>query len=144
MTAETTIEENKQIARHIPEEVISKENLDVIDEIFAEGVIDHTPLGETHGREAVKELTEYLHAAFADVSATVEDVIAEDDRVVLRLLLRATHDGEFMGVEPTGREVEFENVVFFRIADGQIAERWVRPDTFSLMQQFGVVEPPGE
>lgn len=144
MASKTVLEENKQTVRRLPEEVVSKGDLDVIDEIFTEDVIDHNPLGETRSREAIKESTEYLHAAFADASATVEEAVAEDDTVVLRVTVRGRHDGEFMGIEPTGQEFEIQNVLFCRMRDGQIAERRVHPDLFGLMQQLGVVEQPGE
>jgi predicted ester cyclase len=81
-------------------------------------------------------------AAFPDFEATVEDIVAEGDTVAMRVTLRGTHDGPFMGVEPTGNPFEVRNMVFTRIEDGKIAERWVQPDTLSLMQQLGAVELP--
>jgi len=143
MAATTTSEENKRIVRRLPEELLKGE-LDVIDEIFTEDAIDHSPLGEKQGREALKEKAEYLLAAFPVESFTVEEAVAEDDTVVLRVTSRGTHDGEFMGIEPTGREFEIQSVIFYRMRGGQIAERWAQPDMFGLMQQLGVVEPPGE
>ena len=140
----TTAEENKRIVRQIPEKVVNEGNINLIDEIFAEDVIDHTPFGEAQGREAVKETTEYLHAAFPDLSVTVDELVAEEDTVAARVIQRGTHEGEFMGIEPTGQEFEIEIMAFLRLSDGQVVERWIRPDLFGLMQQLGVVEPPGE
>ncbi|MFC7212528.1 ester cyclase [Saliphagus sp. GCM10025334] len=143
MAATSTTGENKRVVRRFPEEVATG-NIDVIDEICAEDVIDHSPLGEIKGREELKKQTEYLLSAFGDFSATVEDIIAESDTVAMRVTLRGTHVGEFMGIEPTGKEFEIQNMVFTRMKDGKLAERWIQPDQFGLMQQLGVVESPGE
>ncbi|RQG93785.1 ester cyclase [Natrarchaeobius chitinivorans] len=141
-TADTA--ENKRISRRFPEEVATERNLDLIDEICAEGVIDHSPLGEMKSREELKEQIEYLHTAFEDFSATVEDIVAEGDTVAMRVLLRGRHNGEFMGVAPTGEEFEVENMVFTRIEERKIVERWVQPDMLGLFVQLGIIEPPGE
>lgn len=140
--AATTATENKRIVRRLPEEVATQDDIDVLDEIFAEDFVDHTPLGELHGREAAKEGFEQIFAAFPDRTVTVEDLIAEEDTVAIRVTWHATHDGEFMGIEPTGREVEFSVTEVHRLEEGEIAERWVQPDQLGLMQQLGVVEPP--
>lgn len=144
MSATTTLEENKQIARRFPEDVATKGDIDLIDEICAEDVIDHSPLGEVRGREELKNQIESIRKAFKDLSATVEDVIAEGDTVAMRVTIRGIHDGVFMSVEPTGIELEVANMVFTHIEDGKIGERWVQPDMLGLMQQLGVVELPGE
>lgn len=142
MAATTGIEENKQVARRFPEDVATEGNIDLIDEICTEDVLDHSPLGDRQGRETVRQQIEELREAFGEFSATVEETIAEDDRVAMRVTLRGTHEGEFMGIEPTGEEFEVQNMVFTRIEDGKIAERWVQPDMLGLMQQLGVIEPP--
>lgn len=144
MTATTTGDENKQIVRRFFEEVVTGGNLNLIDELFTEDVIDHTPAGVTHGREAVKELMESLQTAFTDSVVTVEDVIAEGDTVAMRLGYRGTHEGEFMGLEPTDRDFDIEGMVFTRIRDGKIAERWQRSDMLGLMQQVGIEDMAGE
>lgn len=138
----TLIEENKRIARRFPEEVATNQDVDVIDEICAEDVLDHGPLGDVRCRENLKEQLSMLQAAFEGFSATVEDVIAEDDTVFMRVTIRGTHEGEFLGIEPTGRTFEHQNMVITRLADGKIVERWIQPDMFGLMQQLGVVEAP--
>lgn len=142
MGSATTTEENKRVVRRFPEEVATEGNIDVIDEICAEDVLDHSPLGDVEGREELKEQASYLLTAFGDFSATVEDIIGEGDTVAMRVTVRGTHEGEFMGVEPTGEAFEVQNMVFTRVKDGQIAERWVQPDMLGMLQQLGVVEPP--
>lgn len=143
MSAKTTAEANKHTVRRHVEEVANNGNIDFIDEIFAEDAIDHSPLGVTQGRRAVKEQFEYVFSSFGNVSMTVEDIVGEGDTVALRVTQRARHEGEFMGIEPTGREFEMEIQTFFRFENGRIAERWARPDTLGLMRQLGVIEPPG-
>lgn len=68
-------------------------------------------------------------------------LVAEGDTVALRAIDRGTHDGAFMGIEPTGREVEYPATAFFRMVDGKIVERWVQPDLFGLVRQLGVIDP---
>lgn len=121
----TKAEENKRIVRRIPKEVANEGNIDLMDKIFAEGVIDHPPLGEMRGREAARDQFEQLWAAFPDLGVTVEDMIAEGDTVAIRVTWHATHEGEFVGIEPTGRGVEFPVLAFLRLRDGKVVERWI-------------------
>lgn len=97
-----------------------------------------------HGPEEYKEQITLFRSAFPDLEVTVEDIVAEGDRVVLRNRLTGTHEGEFMGIPPTGRKVESTGLVMGRIREGKAVEEWPQPDTLGLMQQLGVVEPPGE
>lgn len=131
-------EQNRRLARRIPEELATEGNLDLIEELYAEDAVEHTPFGHHRGRPAIRESMERFFAAFPDCSATVEDAIAEGDLVAMRVTLSGTHDGEFMGIEPTGREFEVGNMVFTRLDDGKIAERWVQPDALGLLAQLGV------
>lgn len=140
--ATTTAEENKRIVRRLPEEVANAGNLDVLDEILAEDVIEHTPLGDLQGRDAAKDLFEQIFAAFPDRTVTLEDLIVEGDTVAVRVTWHATHKGPYMGTEPTGREVEFSVTGFHRLENGTIAESWTYPDHLGLMQQLGAVDPP--
>lgn len=142
MAATAPIEEEKRIARAFPEEVATNGDIDRIDDICTEDVVDRSPLGTVRGREELKAQMRGVREAFADFSATVEDIVAEGDTVAMRLRLRGKHVGEFMGVPATDREVEIENMVFTRFEDGKIAERWVQPDMLDLMQQVGAVDVP--
>ena len=142
MSSSAATGENKRIAQQFPEDVATKGNIDLIDDICTEGFTDHTPMWETRGRENAKQEMEELLSAFSDFSATVEDIIAEGDTVAMRVTLRGTHEGEFQNIEPTGKEFEVQNMIFTRIEDGKIAERWVQPDMLGLMQQLGVVDRP--
>lgn len=134
----------KRIARRFPEEVATEGQFELVDDICTEDVVEHSPLGERRGREALKEQSEYIHAAFPDVAVAIEDAVAEGDTIAQRLTFYGTHEGEFMGIEPTGTEVEIVNMLFTRIEDGLIAERWLLPDTLGLLQGLGVDELSGE
>lgn len=144
MAATTGSEENKQIVNRFAEEVVNKHNYDLINELVAEDFIDHTPLGETRGRGALRETTNHLRTAFPDFSVTLHDVVAEGDTVAVRMTQRGTHEGHFMGAESTGRPFEIEAIAFLRLNDGQMAERRVRPNVLGFLQQLGIVELPGE
>ena len=113
-------------------------NLDAIDEIFAEDVVTHTPMGELRGTAAIKEMYESDREGFSDSTEEIHAVIAEGEFVAMRLTERGTHEGEFMGIEPTGKEFEIQTMAFFRLEDGKIAEWWMQPDTLGLVQQLGV------
>lgn len=144
MAATTTAKQNKRTARRFPEEVANHGAIELIDEICTEDVLDHSPLGDERGRDALKQQGHYLRGAFSDLSVTVEDAVADEDTVALRVTFEGIHNGEFMGIDPTGHDVSIQNMVFFRMTDGKIAERWVQPDMLSLMHQLGVVELPGK
>ncbi|WP_416838719.1 ester cyclase [Haloferax sp. DFSO52] len=130
------------VARRYPEEIATEGKLDLIDEICTEDVLDHSPLGEIKGHEEQKAQIRMLRDAFGDFSATVEDVVTEGDMVAMRVTLRGMHKGEFMGAEPTGNTFEVSNMVFTRVEDGMIAERWVIPDMMGMLTQLGIVELP--
>ncbi|WP_410765566.1 ester cyclase [Haloferax sp. DFSO60] len=137
-----TPEANELVVRRFPEEVATEGNIDLIDEICTEDVADHSPFGEQKGREELKEQLRGLRESFSDFSATVEELVTKDDMVAMRVTLRGTHDGPFMGAEPTGKTFEVGNMVFSRIENGMIAERWVQPDVFGMLTQLGIVEAP--
>lgn len=129
----------KRTVERYPRAVAAGE-FDVIDEICTEDVVSHAPLGEPRGREALKEYEAPVHEAFPGFDVTIEDIVAEGDRVAMRLTIRGTHEGELMGVPATGSPVEFQNVVFHRMEDGRIAERWVQPDVYGLLEQLDANE----
>ena len=141
MSTDTT--DAASIARRVPEDVATGRNIDLVDELYAEDCVEHGPFGEeTHGREEVKsELGAYLDA-FPDFEATVEAVVTEGETVAMRVTLSGTHEGTLMGVEPTGESFSVQNMVFTRVEDGRIVERWVQPDTLGMLVQLGIVESP--
>lgn len=134
--------ENEEIVRRFAEQFINAGNHDTAEEFLAEDVHDYTPLGETTGRDAVVETTKELGAAFPDFTIRLEEVVADGDTVAVRMTQRGTHEGEFMGIEPTGNSFEIEAMAFVRLADGKIVERRTRPDLLGLLRQLGITELP--
>ena len=132
-------EENKALMRRMYEEVHNKGNLAVLDEVTATSFIDHNlPPGLPPGVDGAKQLFTMFHTAFPDFHVTVEDMIAEGDKVVSRLTMRGTHKDEFMGVPPTGKQINVEVIDVLRIAGSKAVERWGIFDQLGLMQQLDV------
>jgi steroid delta-isomerase-like uncharacterized protein len=112
----------------------------VIDEFVHPDAVIRTPLPiDTMGAEALKQIWAALFAIYPDIRLTVEDVIGEGDKVVTRTTVTGTHQGEFMGVAPTGKTVTYNEMFMFRFADGRVAETWGVVDVFAQMKQIGVI-----
>ena len=110
-----------------------------IEEVVEPDVQIRTPLPvKTSGAEALTQVTEMLLQAFPDIHLTVEDLIEEGDKVVGRTVVTGTHQGEYMGIAPTGKSITYNEIFIFRFADGRIAETWGVVDVFSQMKQLGV------
>lgn len=102
-----------------------------LEEYVADDVVNHNPvssddveIGDTHGIAAFRRHLEALTTAFPDLRIDVQDMLGEDDRVAVRFVLRGTHEGTLMGIEPTGREITLSVIAIYRFDDGKIAERW--------------------
>ncbi|MET9632397.1 ester cyclase [Lentzea sp. NPDC006480] len=118
-------------------EVISK----VIDEVADPGLVFHAPKpGVGSGAEALKQVWVTLLRAFPDIEVTIEDVVAEGDEVVYRNRVTGTHRGEYRGLPPTGRSVDYAEIFIVRFAGGRIAEIWGVVDVFSQLRQLGVID----
>jgi steroid delta-isomerase-like uncharacterized protein len=117
-------------------ELISK----VIDEIVEPDVLIRTPLPvDATGAQAVKQVWATLLRAYPDLHVTVEDLIAEGDKVVCRNVVTGTHRGEYMGIPPTGKSVTYNEIFIFRFAGGRLAETWGVVDVLSQMRQLGAI-----
>lgn len=139
MTTET---KNEQLAKRFPEEIATGGDVSLIDEICTPDVVEHGPFGATSGRENLKEQILELRTAFPDFTASVEDAVADRDRVAMRVTLRGTHEGTFQGIDPTDNVIEIGSMVFTRIEDRKIAERWLSPDMLGLIRQLGPPTDP--
>ncbi len=138
-----SIEENKPISRRYIEEIINTKNPTAIDEICSPDYIDHAPFpGMPPNRDGLKQYSEMRAASLPDYHSTIEDIVAEGDKVVLRFTGRGTHRGAMMGIPPTGKQVTIKGIAIHRIANGKVVENWVTMDMLSVMQQLGVVPPP--
>ncbi|MFL6075127.1 MAG: ester cyclase [Mycobacteriales bacterium] len=120
-------------------ELISK----TIDDTVAPDVRLGTPLPvNATGARAVKQVWEILLRAYPDLKITAEDLIAEGDRVVGRQVVTGTHQGEYMGIPPTGRSVTYNEIFIFRVGDdGRIADIWGVVDVLAQLRQLGVAPP---
>ena len=139
-------EENKAIVRRFFEEFVDNRDLSIADELLATDFVDHDPAGPNQGpgREGLKQLFAARWLAFPDVGATVEDQVSEGDKVVSRVTITGTNQGEFMGIPATGKSFSIEAIAIFRLEDGKIVERWAVTDNMGMMQQLGVIPKPGE
>lgn len=110
------------------------------DEVFQPDVLIRTPLPiRVTGVQAIKEVFATLLRAFPDLHITVEDSIEEGDKLAVRDTVTGTHQGEYMGIPPTGRTVTYNEIFIARFADGRIAETWGVVDVLSQMKQLGVI-----
>jgi len=131
-------DDNKALARRFYDEVVNGGRLELIDELLAPDFVDHQPFpGVTPDRAGVREFFETVLPAFPDLRFDVEDLVAEGDKLAARVVVRATHRGEFLGIPPTGKEVSVSLVDLIRFEDGLAVERWGVTDTLALMEQLG-------
>ena len=138
-------EQNKALVRQLVEEVINQGNISMIDELLIPDFVEHEelPPGIPSGREAPKVLFTMLRSAFPDLKATIEHLIAEGDEVVLHMTWTGTHEGEFMGIPPTGKRISINVIDILGLAEGKFVEHWGVMDSMAMMQQLGVIPAPG-
>jgi steroid delta-isomerase-like uncharacterized protein len=139
-------EDNKALVRRFYEDAWNKHNSTLVDEIYAADFVDRSPdiPGIPHTREGVKQfMGTYLHA-YPDANITVEDQLAEGDRVVTRWTGQGTQTGEFMGMPPSGKRVSVPGVQIDRFSGGKIVESWTLFDQLGMLQQLGAVPAPAQ
>ena len=137
-----TVETNKATIRRIVEEIQNGDNLALIDELLAPNFVNHTPApGLSPDREGIKQLLSMFRAAFPDGVMTIEEMIAEGDKVATRKTYRGTHQGQFLGLPPTGRHISVGLIDMMRLVDGKVVEHWNVGDDLSMLQQLGVLPP---
>jgi len=135
-------EENKAIVRRWVE-AFNEGNLDAVDELLTDTYIRHDPNSpEVRGPEEEKQLIVMYRSAFPDLRFTVEDMVAEDNRVATRLGISATHKGELLGIPPTENRLSLTALEIYRLREGKIDEQWVNVDTLGMMQQIGAIPAP--
>jgi steroid delta-isomerase-like uncharacterized protein len=136
-------EASKALYRRLIEEGWNKHNLALLDELYADCVYYNPATGEIKG-EALKQFLASMLAAFPDIRFTIEDLVAEGDKVVTRWSGTSTHQGEFMGLAPTGKQVTVSGMTSSRIVGGKNVEERVEMDTLRFFQQLGGVPPLGK
>jgi steroid delta-isomerase-like uncharacterized protein len=129
---------NQQIVRRFLDEVINGQRFDLLPELFDTDFVWHGgSFGDTRGLDEFAAVVEPFYKAFPDLRITVEDLFGEDDRVVARFTVKATHQGHFLGVPATGKKVKWTGQPIYRLAGGKIVEAWFAEDTFGLMRTLG-------
>ncbi len=137
-------EENKAVVRRVWEEIANQGNFAIANELIAKNFVYHAPGSpELHGPEGFTQLLGMFRNAFPDLHFTIEDMFAEGDKVASRYTARGTHQGELMGLPPTGRRVTETGIVISQVFEGKLVEDWHSPDNQGLAQQLGVVTIPG-
>ncbi len=133
-------EQNKAALQHWTNEGFNKQNLDEFDVYFSPDLVNHAlPPGLPAGLEGTKTIASIFLAAYPDLQITIDDMVAEGDKVVARWSARGTHRGDLMGIPPTGREVTITGIVIDRFDNCRSVERWENIDQLGMMQQLGVV-----
>ena len=127
-------EENKALVRRFITEVFEQGNMDAVDELCADDFIGHT--WGNADREGLKAAMQRVAKALADAHFAIEDMIAEDDRVVVRVTASARQVGEFMGVPATGRSYKIGEIHIFKLRDGKIAEHWHEYNPGAILKQL--------
>ena len=136
-----TTEDNKKTARRLVIELINGGNLELIDRLVAANFIEHAaPPGAVQGRDSFREMIPMLRTAFPDLEYTIEDQIAEGDRVAQRVVGHGTMRGSFMGMQPTGKRAEWQEMHIHRFdAEGRLAEHWETSNELAMMAQLGLM-----
>jgi steroid delta-isomerase-like uncharacterized protein len=133
-------EENKALIRRFYEEVFNKRNLDALDDFYAPDHVDHTlPPSLPTSPEGTKQAIATMFVGFPDLHVTIEDMIAEGDKVVTRFTSHGTQQGTLGGIPPMGKQVAVQTIEITRIADGKIVEDWGLDDRLGMLQQLGLV-----
>ena len=132
-----SIEENKAIVLRYFQEM-DRGNIDIVDELIAEEYVDHNPAlpGVGPGREGTRQYMRMLKTAFPDASHTIDDIIAEGNKVMTRVTARGTFLGECIGYQPTGNVVEISGIAIHRVEDGRLVEHWAHADMAGFMRQI--------
>lgn len=133
--------ESEALLRRITEEIWNRRRVELVDELIAEGFVDHVDLPglEGGGRDRYRASVRMMHTAFSDYHEEIEFVVADDERAVSYVRLTGTHDGDLMGLPPTGRAVDVRAMGVLRFENGQAVERWGIGDTLTQMQQLGLL-----
>jgi steroid delta-isomerase-like uncharacterized protein len=145
MSQQTQAEQNKDLVRRWFAE-LNKGNLAAADDLYAANYVLHDPGAPPNlppGPEAVKQFLAPFVAAFPDTQGTIEDLVAEGDKVVVRFTIRGTQQGAFAGMPPTGKAVAMTGISIMRIVDGKFEEEWEIGDTMGMLQQLGAIPTQG-
>ena len=137
-----TTDDNKALVQRFYDEVINQKNLAALDQFVSPNAVNHTvPTGLPQGPSQFLGLH---FNAFPDVKVTVEDLLADGDKVIARVSIRGTQQGAFGSIHPRGKPITVMTINIFRIVNGKMVEHWGLTDRLSALQQLGVVPLPGQ
>ncbi len=137
-------DQHKALARRFLDEVFNEGRDDTIDELIGADYVDHSaPPGQPPGPDGARSISAVFRTAFPDLQVDVHEMVAERDLVAIRATFSGTSRGPLMGAPPTGNPVALTSMVFLRLRDGQIVERWEQADLLGLMLQLGIVQQGG-
>ncbi len=143
MTLDPTVESNIEIAREYTRRVFNAHNPDLAAEFVTSDVKWHGgTLGTVEGVENLVGLLRGFIGALPDLNAQEQDIVAAGDTVALRFVVEATHQGDLLGIAPTGRRVRWDAVDVYRLRDGKISEEWAADDMAAILHQVGAYTPP--
>src|SRR3954454_22001465 len=131
-----SLEANKELVRRLFDDILNGGNLELVDEVLAPNYLNHFGSMPPADRDTFKRLLPLYPASFPDVHMSIEDMLAEGDRVTVRFTMRGTHEAEFMGMPPTHKQISMSGMAFFRVADGRIVEEFINEDLLGMMQQL--------
>ena len=135
-------DQNKTVYRRFLEQGFNQGRLDVVDEVLSPSYVNRdAPPGSPSGPEGVKQIINTFRAAFPDLQITIEELVAEGDKVCARSTMRGTHRGVLFGLAPTGKAVAMAGLTMVTVVDGRLVESYVRNDVAGLMSQLGAGAP---
>ncbi|MFC6798590.1 MULTISPECIES: ester cyclase [unclassified Haladaptatus] len=140
------VREMKDLVLNMAVDVMNDRKLDDLSKYYIDDCVTHfaDQRPDTHGIEGVKTNWEDVFQGFPDFMADLDHVVAEGDKICGHFTYKGTHDGEFLGMEPTNKAAKISGMTMYRFEDGKIAESWVHTDFLGLMQQLGLAPMPGE
>jgi steroid delta-isomerase-like uncharacterized protein len=134
-----TIDDNKALVRRFVDEIFVKGSFDAVDQLLADDFVGHTWPSTGDGKADLKSAIERVSQGLTDSTFTIEDMIAEDDRVAVRLTASARHTGDFMGMPASGKTYSIGEIHIFRISDGKVVDHWHQFDSMGMMRQLGAL-----
>ena len=135
---------NKAIVKHLIEELWSRRNFSILDEVYSPEVLYHGPSIELHNLDELKNLINDFSIAFHDTKMTVKDQIAKDDMVVTKFVYEGIHKRNFRKTPPTGKKIIIKGVAIDRLVNGKIVDEWEMFDELGMMKQLGLEMKPME
>ena len=136
--------DQKEVAMLMYNEVMSQGNLDALDEIIHDDFVEHEefPGGGPSDKTAPAEFVKMFRSAFPDLSASIEDMVEEGNKLVVRSRMSGTHKGDFMGMPPTNNKFDVQAIDIVEFRDGKVIAHWGTTDGAAMMEQLGMMEPP--